>query len=483
MKGVSYPVILAAIAIPFFILVTLLISNVQYVGGSEDGDYSLLASRVVEGKGFTTDVTSFFFTDYPGLEHPDDTAPPLYPILIAFLFGLLGTNAIYAKMLSLFFGFVVLPFAVYFLGKELVDNRVGFVAALLTLFSPLNLSTAVHAEAEMMFAALVVISVLCFAKALKEYHWWYALGFTLGLAFLAKYTAILLVGAFIITYALLLFSKKARWTWHAIGGALLAGVIITPWIVRNLSVFGDPLYSIHRYVAPQLGLLPVDRAAYLPPTFMEAVSIVGIQALVLKTGVQLLRIVSSPLVIAYALALIGLARTRQRLFIIIFSGIMVAFHTIYWVYSASYFIPLMGLLVIPAVEGVRWIAERISFKHALPALCILAGIFCFFALHTLTTSQAFPFADTPYTVGQLELASWVKTHLDAGEPVFVRLNPWGFAFHSGHPTLQLPERWQMVKTLAKQYGVQYVQCDIPPVPLSDEVVIVYQKAITLCRIL
>ena len=503
-----YLLIVISCSLLFFVVVSLFISNVQYVGGAEDAEHANLAQNLAAGKGFVSDGIALYFRPYAAVSHPGDAAAPLTPLLIALLFKIFGISAFVAKLPSLFAGLVALPILVFILGKKLYTPFVGFVSALITLFSPINFPTTVHAEAELLFAVFSLAACLFFIKGFENPRSFLLMGVALGIAYLTKYTTILTIFGIVLAYGIISYRTRKRSHSHFALGMMLTLVIMLPWLIRNYLLFGDPLYAVGRHVAAFFGLLPDTRFPIngMSPTFIYAVSALGLQGLLKKFFAQAVRAIFAPELILYVLGIMGAYYSEYRAKILLPAQFFTffAFHTIYWIYFPNYFIFVNALLVCSTVHLIHTILpERITrsrenqirkFAHIFLFTLIL--FFFFFALSkffvsltfqgTLTQEASYPFRDSEGTISIMENTNWVRVHLNPGEPVFVARGPWGFAFHSQHPTLVIPEEgFSRLLGLAREYGVNYTQCDIPNVPLPHQELEVVStiRGMSFCKIL
>ncbi len=162
---------------------------------------------------------TIFLWEY-GLGHP-----PFFFNLVGVIFKLSGDVLIVSHSIILIFSFLAVLFT-YSLGKELFSRKVGIIASLLLIFTPIFVSYSSLFYLEMPLAALIIISVY-FAVKNKPY-----LSVLFGsLAVLTKETAI--VAVFGILLAKLI--KKER----------KSLVYITPIIVFLLLIILNKMHYDH----------------------------------------------------------------------------------------------------------------------------------------------------------------------------------------------------------------------------------------------
>lgn len=504
LRSIPYPALLLVISLLFFSITTAFLSGISYVGSSEDAGYALIGRLISEGKGFTTNVIGYYYTDYQSLLHPVDTSPPLYPLLVAGLFTAFGESVLLAKIPSLVSGLILLPFGVYLLGAELFSRKVGFIAALLTLFSPLTYPVAVHVEAESLFAALTIFAVYFFVRGLRNPSYFFLMGAVLGLSFLTKYSGLLLGIAAVVAYSILVFRKQARFSVLFPAGLLIGLFVAAPWLIRNFLIFGDPMYTLGRHLSAFNGLLPFT---YLPSTgaeftFVNAVREVGLLPLVAKIMTQLSRAFLSPLLplFVFGLASLSFASFRKSILPFFVFLIILAFNTIYWLHAPSYYMGIAGIFMpfivqFGSTNVPRWLKVNKEkyvriFYFALTVLIIVLFFFAVskyfvnLSVNGVGSQSVWPFADHPYE-DRIRAADWVRDTLPADSGIFILSSINGFGYHSRHPTLILPieGKTDTLLPIAAQYRVNYTQCGIAAVPLPDpRLDVIYDDGMTLCKI-
>lgn len=171
------------------------------------------------------------------------TLNPQRPILLPFLesfFLYINASEAVMRFFILFLPSLGLIFTTYLLGKEIFNKKTGLIAAAIIAVSWQILfnTTRLHVEVPLLF--LISLSILYFWKGFiqenKKAKYWCAL-FT-ALAFLTKFTAILLIGIYVIT---LLITKREEFKKKETGYALGIGVLtLLPYFIWAQKVFGNP---------------------------------------------------------------------------------------------------------------------------------------------------------------------------------------------------------------------------------------------------
>jgi mannosyltransferase len=112
-----------------------------------------------------------------------DPHPPLYFLLVHFWFQLVGYSAFTARLFSGVVGIVAIP-AMYVLGKELYNRRVGLIAAAFTTFNFYNIFYSQEARGYILAFLLTCISFTFFIRALRNPYWKTGLWYGIATSFL-----------------------------------------------------------------------------------------------------------------------------------------------------------------------------------------------------------------------------------------------------------------------------------------------------------
>jgi 4-amino-4-deoxy-L-arabinose transferase-like glycosyltransferase len=135
-------------------------------------------------------------------------------------------------------GFIVIA---YYLGKELYDERVGLIAALLAAVAPIEIEHATQLLPDPIEAFFIPLAVLCGVLAVKReryWRWWaFAAGASVGLAYFTRVNAILFIAGVLVIGLILDRSRWKRSLFSLAGlGAVLAGAAAIFFVLS-----GDPL--------------------------------------------------------------------------------------------------------------------------------------------------------------------------------------------------------------------------------------------------
>jgi 4-amino-4-deoxy-L-arabinose transferase-like glycosyltransferase len=195
----------------------------DYAPRSDAFQYYDLARNINDGLGFSM--------AFPWIEiQPTAFRPPAYPFLLAGTMKVFGESVRVGQVLNLILGLAVVTLT-WFLARRLGGPRAAAAAALCVALYPPLIANDVVLLTEPLSLALMLGALL----ALSDRRWIIA-GVATGLLILTRPSAQFLV---------LLFGLWLWWQigWRrALGMAAIALLVVTPWIARNWSVMGSPVY-------------------------------------------------------------------------------------------------------------------------------------------------------------------------------------------------------------------------------------------------
>jgi mannosyltransferase len=169
-----------------------------------------------------------------------DPHPPLYFILERFLFTVLGHSEGVARGLSATCG-VFGVWAIYLLGKELADKRLGLIAALVTALNYYNIYYSQEARCYIMAMLFCTLSYVYFIRVIRHIQkkdaWLYGL-FALCSIYSHYYAFFVVFSQAALGIFFLISEKESRLRYFRLF-AISAGVTVVgylPWIPRVLEV-------------------------------------------------------------------------------------------------------------------------------------------------------------------------------------------------------------------------------------------------------
>ena len=172
-----------------------------------------------------------------GLSHSDSGTyrPPLFPLTLAALYGLAGHHILLARLVQVAIG--TLTCLIFFaLGRQLGDERVGLVAALMGALYPMFVFFSGILMAEAMFTGLLVLT-LWLAVSWERRDTpanSLLLGGIIGLASLCKPVMLAWLPLLLAGW---LWRGAGKWRSRTIVFAA-AAIVILPWTARNAALTG-----------------------------------------------------------------------------------------------------------------------------------------------------------------------------------------------------------------------------------------------------
>ena len=152
-----------------------------------------------------------------------------HPLLIQTLLSIgyrLGGGEVFGRVAMALVG-VATVFAVYWLGDLLYGRRAGLAAALLLALMPYHVvvTRQVLLDGPMTFFATVTLYLLALFATTRRVTWLYAAAGAMGLTFLSKETAIVMLGSI---YAFLALTPRIRVQLRHLAGSFGVFVLLAP---------------------------------------------------------------------------------------------------------------------------------------------------------------------------------------------------------------------------------------------------------------
>ena len=189
-----------------------------------------------------------------------DTHPPLYYTVIHVTLGLFGKSDFALRYPSVLWGMLLIPL-IYQLGRRMGGQRVGGIAALLTVINPQQLWYAQEARMYTQLVWLMAMATFCLWQAWrgKGMLWGWFIGYLLcaGAGFYTHYTAAFLILGQSVWWLVLLWRRGFQWL---IGlGAVAAVLVALPYASFILARLQGPAETSYYYVPPSVMFADVVR--------------------------------------------------------------------------------------------------------------------------------------------------------------------------------------------------------------------------------
>ncbi len=180
-----------------------------------------------------------------GFGYPLDQHPPLWPALGAPLVPVVGDGYVALKLVSLAIGIALVPLT-YLACRRTIGRGPALLTAALVAGSYPLVDFSGNGSLWMLEAALYLVFVWQVGGCgLRQRRSAVLVGLAMGLGCLANYSAVVLPISLGLVHVL-----RHGWSWlsrEALAGPALSLAVmlavVTPWLVHNAVVFGNPLWS------------------------------------------------------------------------------------------------------------------------------------------------------------------------------------------------------------------------------------------------
>jgi 4-amino-4-deoxy-L-arabinose transferase-like glycosyltransferase len=204
-------------------------------GIQDQVSYDALARSLLAGRGY-----SFTENWYPFTPANTPTAhwSFIYPLYLSGTYAVTGYHPLAARLLQGVVGGALLCFLVYKIGRRVVNEATGLLAAGLAAVYGYFIYYNVALMTETFFIVLVLL-ILYLSIELKENPkpiLWIGLGLSLGLAALLRQTVLLFVPLLFLWLLWELRKDRAQW-WYFSVPVVIIFLLIAPWTLRNYRVF------------------------------------------------------------------------------------------------------------------------------------------------------------------------------------------------------------------------------------------------------
>jgi mannosyltransferase len=182
-----------------------------------------------------------------------ESTPPLYYVLLWLWAQVFGTGEVGLRSLSAVFSTLTIP-VVWLIGRRLVSDRVGLIAALLAAVNPLLFWYAQEARSYSLLLLLSAVALLAFVEAVESPTWRRLLlwGLASAVAFAAHYYAAVMIvseGA----YLAVMLHRRRRLTLDRVAAAAVPVLVVVGALAPLMLEQNDGRAG---YIATQAGSLP-----------------------------------------------------------------------------------------------------------------------------------------------------------------------------------------------------------------------------------
>ena len=183
--------------------------------------YHQIGVGLAEGRGYSSAFTA-----------------PLYPLFLSGIYRIFGDSYLSVRIIQSLVG-TASVFLIYLLGKNIFSIKVGLIASFISAFCPFFIffTGLLLTETLFMFLLLSLIYLLQKMLAMKRFGYAVAAGLVAGLCVLIKPLI-----AYFLPFAFLVFfiahGNKRPLIGYGFLIMILAGAVLSPWIIRNYQQFG-----------------------------------------------------------------------------------------------------------------------------------------------------------------------------------------------------------------------------------------------------
>jgi mannosyltransferase len=220
--------------------------------------YQLGAQSIWFDESSSVYIAKLSFTQFAQVLPTLERSPPLYFLILHYWVILFGTSEFAVRLLSALFGVLALPM-IYVLGRQLFNEEVGLVAALILALSSFNIQYSQEARMYSLMVLLALLSMYFFTRFLQRNTVAISVGYVVSttlLLYTHVYGMFVIIAQNVFLLTLLFLSREHAFRlrhWIALQALLVA--FFAPWIsvwisqMRPRGPLAPPLGTvIHTFV-------------------------------------------------------------------------------------------------------------------------------------------------------------------------------------------------------------------------------------------
>lgn len=516
-------------------LASIIIVQAPFIGHADYADNAIVARNLVQGRGWVVDYISQFYSIQDGVTRPQETWPLLQPVWMALVFVIAGVSDVTARIPNVVF-MSVLAVLTMVVGRRIWDVRVGIFAMLLVVVNIFIYRQLVFTTTDLAFmvfqmsaiyavwrmrapivdepfpsrwehpAVRAVVAAFCTGLMLWQKPGsggMIAVG--LGLWLLYEHRSLPAVVGMRLAGAGRTLQVIWQRLWPVVVWALVALLIISPYVERNMRLFGSPAHTTEQYDAWLLEYTDWD-AIYrvyaadggigsgdLPDR--SWVLRWGYDALFLKIDRQLIAIKDYLLPsltwfpppmqdwgsdaaalgmltdISLWLVVVGLVAWRTPQTALLLRAVFFAtipyllFMVTYWhANEPRYWVGLIPWMALLAAAGALKMYDRMrtwyAGRSALPGLVLLCVLLGASMQPAVQYAQDRQLVERERVAADLDMYRFLRTNTPLNAVMMTRV-PWQLQWYAERPAVMIPADTD-AKTLlriARHYQVRYLVLD------------------------
>ncbi|MGQ9832339.1 MAG: glycosyltransferase family 39 protein [Candidatus Villigracilaceae bacterium] len=451
-------------------------------GHADSAFYYTVARNIVAGRGLVLDYVFNYLDGLPPIPHySNDFWHPLASYLLAIPMKLLGVSVFNATLSSLAAG-ILIAVTAFYAGRAFGrTTEFGLLTALLTYFAPTQISISTTTDANVFFGLFGVLALYFTMRGLNRPKFFTAAAIFTGLSHLTRQDGLLLLMVLLGCILIARLPLKQR-IGLAAAAVLIHVVVLSPLLLKNYSVFGQPFPSgpsRTMYMTEYEDFYAYGKTFTLKSYYGE-LGLKGIYKDKLDAAHDnldlILLFLDRFVALALVIALLDLLlvrreweKLRQLSPALLYSLIVYFFYALIASYSRGSTVKSLGSLLpffyIIILDFVftrlkkRWIIYPLLF-----AACIYLGQSGYARMVNSHTHYNQVYAEL-HQIQQVILADAASHHLPAEQIAVMSRNPWEFYEATGLTAVMIPNNsLATILQVANHYQVQYM---ILPAPRSD----------------
>lgn len=225
--------ILWVLALALFVRLGYVLTLGETLYWVDEYDYMAIGQSMAQGHGFAT-----------ADGEPTAFRPAGYPLLLAVLYHMGINTASDIRVVHVAFGVLTVMF-VYLIALRLMRPPAALLAALYAALYPYFVYLSGTVLATSWFMVLLTASMFYAMKGQSEHKIGFILlgGLLMGLAVLTRTSAAVLGAAIVLWIVLTMRTHMKKALLYGTLFSICMAIVVTPWILRNVQQFGEPMLS------------------------------------------------------------------------------------------------------------------------------------------------------------------------------------------------------------------------------------------------
>ncbi len=201
-----------------------------------------MAKSFLTKRWYSTMVIDNYWTEYLSLPFPGFYRPPLQDLLHSIAMVMNSQTYVAAASMSMVFGILVI-IAIWAVARENFGDRAAFFASSLACVNYFMIERSLELEPRLMVSFFILVFILFLDRG-RDY--WVYTSLAAAFAWLIHYSSVWFILAALIVCG---YKKRDRVVnRYVLFSVILFLMLISPWLARNMILFGNPVFTTARYV-------------------------------------------------------------------------------------------------------------------------------------------------------------------------------------------------------------------------------------------